>query len=120
MNIKIALGFMPTIMWLFGQAFSQQFEFLEKDNSGAREKTVPGECCKSLKVGKYEYREAHIATSAIIMLVCVVIVKPLQIMSFVFLVSLLFSPITWQNQQILHDPAEDSAVEKASACSSLG
>lgn len=58
---------------------------------------------------------------AIITLVCVVIVKPLKItMSFVFFVSLLFSQVTWQNQQILHDPPEDSAVEKASARSSLG
>lgn len=68
-----------------------------------------------------KHREQHITTSAIITLVCAVTVKPLKItMSFVFFVSLLFSQVTWQNQQILLHPSEDSAVEKASASSSLG
>lgn len=58
------------------------------------------------------YIQQHITNNTIITLICVVIVKTLKIVSFVFLVSLLFPSVIWQNQQILHHPAEDSAVEK--------
>lgn len=110
---SVAFSFMPAVLSVFEQGSNPPLEFLEKGKPSRGGKYSHEnflKCCRSLKMDNYI--QHHIISSAIITLVCVVIVKPLKIMSFVFLASLLFSSVTLQNQQRLHHPTEDSAVEK--------